>query len=146
MILQLVEGLSQIHSKKIGHRDLNLENIGVHDNILKIRNLAFSKYSDQDFASSFLGVSPYYPPELLEIDQDNYSVVYDIYKIDIFSLGVVIFKIAEFRFPFIFQSQNVSQRIEVIKKGPNFTNLIPREQPYSKDFYDLIQKMLKFNP
>lgn len=100
MFHQIVEGVSQIHSKNIIHRDLKPANIFIgDDNSIKIGDFGLStvapgKINAMDFLSfskskptqtTRLGTPLYIAPELLN------SPEYD-YKVDMYSLGIIYFE------------------------------------------------------
>eukprot|EP01017_Pseudomicrothorax_dubius_P027389 TRINITY_DN3146_c0_g2_i4.p1 TRINITY_DN3146_c0_g2~~TRINITY_DN3146_c0_g2_i4.p1 ORF type:complete len:461 (-),score=25.59 TRINITY_DN3146_c0_g2_i4:79-1461(-) len=93
----LIEGLEDLHSRQILHRDIKLENIFLCSRSQDI----FAKLGDFDLASPIstidhnrlCGTPGYIAPEIF--DKGHYSV-----KSDIFSAGVVLFTILTGKFPF----------------------------------------------
>lgn len=89
IILQILEALNYMHSKKIMHRDIKPENIifkGTQDNIdIGIVDLGFASFED-DYRKLFVrcGTPGYVAPEILN-DKE-----YDC-KVDIFSVGVIFY-------------------------------------------------------
>lgn len=89
IILQIMEGLSYMHSKKIIHRDIKPENIifkGTQENIdIGIVDLGFATF-EKDFRKLFhrCGTPGYVAPEVLN-DKD-YTC-----KADVFSAGVIFY-------------------------------------------------------
>jgi len=89
IILQILEALAYMHSKRIIHRDLKPENIifkGTQDNIdIGIVDLGFATF-EEDFRKLFVrcGTPGYVAPEVLN-DKD-----YDC-RADVFSAGIIFY-------------------------------------------------------
>ena len=85
-ILDICEGLKEIHSKHIIHKDLKPDNLFLTTNgMIKIGDFGISRqlYNSRDFANTANGPLLYMAPE--EIRQNNYNT-----KVDIWALGCVI--------------------------------------------------------
>lgn len=92
---QMLDTLEHMHSKKVVHRDLKLENILLDDNLnLKVADFGFACYKSIDKLKSYRGTMTYMAPEIKEGKQ------YDGRQIDLFSLGVILFIIVQGIFPF----------------------------------------------
>ncbi|KAI9171823.1 putative serine/threonine protein kinase [Paramyrothecium foliicola] len=98
--LQLVSGVSFMHSKGVAHRDLKPENILLsHDGSLKLADFGMAtmfEYKGQRKTSSTLcGSPPYIAPEILacgRVDKRNPSAgKYSPDLVDIWSCGVILF-------------------------------------------------------
>uniref|UniRef100_A0A915D3S1 Protein kinase domain-containing protein n=1 Tax=Ditylenchus dipsaci TaxID=166011 RepID=A0A915D3S1_9BILA len=84
-MIQLVNGLKYLHSRKIAHRDLKMENVLLfRDNIVKICDYGFCK-PGIDLSETFCGSKSYSAPEILS------GTTYNMYKSDVWSLGVIGF-------------------------------------------------------
>lgn len=85
-ILDICEGLKEIHSKHIIHKDLKPDNLFLTNyGMIKIGDFGISRqlYNSRDFANTANGPILYMAPE--EIRQNNYNT-----KVDIWALGCVI--------------------------------------------------------
>ena len=85
-ILDICEGLKEIHSKNIIHKDIKPDNLFLTSNgKIKIGDFGISRqlYNSRDFANTNNGPLLYMAPE--EIKQNNYNI-----KVDIWALGCVI--------------------------------------------------------
>lgn len=92
---QLTEVLSYLQKKKVAHRDLKLENILIDDNLqLKVADFGFATYKNSKKLKSYRGTKTYMAPEIKE------GKIYDGQKIDMFSVGVILFIIVNGIFPF----------------------------------------------
>jgi len=90
IICQICTGIGEIHNKNIIHRDLNLKNIFMNDNmIIKIGDFGISKQFNSSYTlktTKILGTEYYTAPEIL---------IKGIYnkKSDIWSLGCIIYEL-----------------------------------------------------
>uniref|UniRef100_A0A914HU16 Protein kinase domain-containing protein n=1 Tax=Globodera rostochiensis TaxID=31243 RepID=A0A914HU16_GLORO len=93
-MLQLIDALVYLHRNQIAHRDLKLENILIFDGgVIKISDYGFSKKS-VDLSSTFCGSRSYVAPEILQ------GIEHDMFKVDIWSLGVIGFIMLTNTMPF----------------------------------------------
>ena len=104
ILIQLNEILKIITKNNIVHRDLKPENILVkfldkdHDHfIIKLADYGSSKsleiLSSKKMITSKVGTSPYMAPEILNGEKYNF-------KCDLWSLGVIIYRLYFYKFPF----------------------------------------------
>ena len=94
---QLISTLDYLHSKNIAHCDLKFENILYEESTyeLKLIDFGFSVEDPDKNPPSFLcGTPSYMSPE--EVSKKNIN----FFKADIWSLGVILFKIVTGLFPF----------------------------------------------
>lgn len=85
---QIVSGVDHLHTAlNIAHRDLKMDNILISANLnIKIVDFGMSKRANyNDLSSSFCGSQAYLAPEKVALHDHN------IFKADIFSLGVILF-------------------------------------------------------
>jgi serine/threonine protein kinase len=116
---QLCDALRYIHARKIIHRDLKPENILVHSSsvfaegklVVKISDFGHSKIIDDGYsiAQTRCGTPQYWAPEVAagggRYDQ----------KVDLWSLGVVLYVMLEGQYPF------AGERAEERMREANFT-------------------------
>ena len=137
--LQLVDALESMHSKRVVHRDLKLENILLDPRLnLKIADFGFACYKNIDALMSYRGTMTYMAPEIKEGKQ------YKGTNVDMFSIGVILFIIVQGIFPF-----------KEARKEEYFYNLILQGQTdtyfqkvngagLSEDFKDLILQLFSY--
>jgi len=91
--LQLLEGLTYLHSSGIAHRDLKPENLFI-DNIgnLKIADFGFATTDKK--SNEYVGTSKYMSPECLAKKE------YDCKQGDLWAAGLVLFVMVTGMFPF----------------------------------------------
>ena len=98
---QLLNGFKGLLKVGAIHRDFKLENVLIHndngDRMLKIADLGFSKQAD--LTQTTLGTRGYMAPEIMKFQ--NYDN-----KVDIWSLGIGVFRMLFGDFPFTGKNQN----------------------------------------
>jgi len=91
---QLLDGVHYMHSQQIAHRDLKAENVLIFSNgIIKVGDFGFCKES-MDLSATFCGSKSYSAPEILQ------GINYDIFKVDVWSLGVIAYVMTSNMMPF----------------------------------------------
>lgn len=92
---QMLDALDYMHrDARVCHRDLKLENILIDANLtFKLIDLGLSASGDLRRVTGAVGSPSYVAPEVLEQE------VYDGSKVDIFSMGVLLFIVVQGKFP-----------------------------------------------
>jgi len=133
--LQIASGLSYVHKSRIIHRDIKPENILVINGQYKIADFGVSKQlnSVQQYAQTAIGTPLYIAPEIWRFEP------YD-YKVDIWSLGCLLYEICNGDPPFVGLDFS-----EIISKVENHE--IHRINPkYSPKLENHIREMLSLEP
>ncbi|EAR96249.2 Serine/Threonine kinase domain protein (macronuclear) [Tetrahymena thermophila SB210] len=100
---QILQGFKSIHEKGFIHRDLKERNILMKNNVAKISDFGLAKQlSFNQLTKSRCWTLPYAAPEILQGLSYNY-------KVDIWSLGVILFRMLFNSFPFGCYSSDVVQ-------------------------------------
>ncbi|CAD8157772.1 unnamed protein product [Paramecium octaurelia] len=129
---QIVQGYKVIREKQIIHRDLKPENILFSKGVAKIGDFGFSRLLDeldQNVPQSNLGTPLYVAPEVMT---GQYSS-----KADIWSLGVILYKLLYGKTPLEMQPN----------RGSNIWQVYyPENIAIPKQYLNLMQRMLTEDP
>lgn len=136
---QMLESVEFMHTRRVVHRDLKLENILIDDNLnLKLADFGFACYKNIDALKSYRGTMTYMAPEIKEGKQ------YKGTNVDMFSIGVILFIIVQGIFPFkearkeeYFYNLLLEGKTDLYFQKVNGTGL-------SDDFKDLILKFFAY--
>lgn len=133
IIKQTADGLKYIHSKHIVHRDLKPENLLVDENNdIKISDFGCAVFTSNIVPGTLYGTLDYFSPEMIE------SKMYDE-RIDIWSLGVIMFELLVGKTPFDDPSvNNIYRKIKAVDYS------IPSKVSTSAN--DLITNILIYDP
>lgn len=92
---QIAKGIQALHDKGFCHRDLKVTNMLIDQNTLKIKIIDFGfACVSQDKLRMYCGTKSYMPPELVK------RLPYDGKAMDMWGLGVVLFKLLTGDYPF----------------------------------------------
>ena len=133
-LIQLLEGLKVLHNAGVVHRDIKSANVLLSaPDLIKIGDLGISTVlHSRQLARTQIGTPLYLAPEVWK------KRAYD-HKCDMWSLGVLLYEMMTFNFPFIGRNdKDLSHKIcsgyYIIPKG------------YSSDLLSILRRLLQVNP
>merc|ERR1712036_72079 len=137
---QMLDSVEYMHSRRVVHRDLKLENILVDDNLnLKLADFGFACYKNIDALNSYRGTMTYMAPEIKE------GMQYKGQNVDMFSIGVILFIMVQGIFPFK-EARKEEYFYNLILQGQNDTYFQKvNGTDLSDDFKDLILRFFAFD-
>jgi len=139
---KIVMVIQTIHSSSVVHNDIKLENILLKDDEIKLIDFGLSFVSEkgempQDLRKA--GSRNYLSPEKLDFKDD----IKDAYKIDVWSLGIVLFSMLNKFYPY--DPNDLAKRIQTEVLYPNIYVVYEREK-FSKNYIHLVESMLTGDP
>ena len=144
---QMLDALEYMHTKRVVHRDLKLENILVDDDFnLKIADFGFACYKNIEALTSYRGTMTYMAPEIKE------GKTYKGTQVDLFSLGVILFILYSGHPPFSMANEEDNYyKLLATNRSDLFWKAHSNPQRkaadfYSEDFKDLLTCMMQFHP
>eukprot|EP00210_Caulerpa_lentillifera_P007700 g7351.t1 len=148
----IVIGLGDMQNMNIANRDIKAENVVLNQaqNVAKVCDLGFARLNSSECVSR-LGTPYYQAPEIWELsDSSSDNCPYDGKCVDVWSLGVLLYKMMFGIYPFSadgFEFSSSAQRVvalgQIIQRG-EFT--FPQGKAVSSQCYDIIKQMLTVSP
>ena len=144
--IQILRGLLSLTKSKIIHMDIKPQNLLIDKNLnIKITDFSAS-FSYENYKKNnkillpFSGTSLYMSPEVISCEYIDY-----IYcnKIDLYSLGVVLYYFAFEQFPYGLIIEDCIEFNLIIQKIKNNKLIFPNIKIYSAMFLDFLSKLLE---
>lgn len=108
-MVQLIEALSFLHSRKIVHRDLKLENILIGDDgYLMVTDFGVSTYTYNENNNQLKGTPVYFSPEL--VNDENIGCFNDIW-----ALGILFYEFVEGNNPYNCMPSSIAHLSKLIE-------------------------------
>ena len=134
-LIQVTEGLRVLHENGVVHRDIKSANLLLcAPDLVKIGDLGISTVlHNHQLAKTQIGTPLYLAPEIWR------RKPYDA-KCDMWSLGIVLYEMLNFSFPFVGNStEDLGRRILAGRIGPIRTG-------YSQEIVSIVKSLLQTNP
>ena len=140
---QIMEGFKILRHYKVIHRDIKLENLLLHDEVLKISDFGVAKFGKDHAKTKMIGTILTMAPELMTVyDEDELDENY-CSKVDLWSIGIVYYEIIFGECPFY--GSYIGEMLVKMKKYSG-ENLPFNKKNLSPEIKDLLKKLLVFNP
>ena len=138
-LYQIVQGIKEIHKKKICHRDIKPENLlFTKDKILKIIDFGLSK-EYEDYLSTPCGSPCYASPEMIR--GQNYNGL----SVDLWACGIILFAMLCGYLPFDDSNNDVLFK-KILECKIDYPDPVEDDIILSDNALDLINKILTLNP
>ena len=142
---QILSGLKYLQIQKIVHYDIKPANI-IMDDKLNIKlidfsvSLNYSKINTDEIKLKFSGTQFYMPPEVIK---EKTVKLKDVNKIDMFSLGVLIYKFAFCCYPYNLKNEDNDYDKIYNKIMNNKLEIGSEDGEYSEFFINFLKKLLE---
>jgi len=137
IIKQICSVLYYLHQSNYIYYDLKAENILISENnnqpVIKLIDLGFAYYTNEEVSANIIGSPLYLAPELLKNEKHDH-------RVDLYSLGILLYRIVYGRFPFV-----GSTEIEIFKAHVE-DEVVLGESKFSPLIINVIEKLLKKDP
>ena len=140
---QILSALKYLHSCKVAHLDLKPQNITINE-LLTVKlidfsiSIDYSKTNSNQIKLSSCGTKYYMAPEVLSSKTID---VKDLNKVDLFSLGVVLYNLAFGTYPFDYGYEDFNEE-EIYEKIMD-TEIKFENNLYSSHLIDFLKKLLE---
>ena len=144
---QVLEGLKHLYRCNIIHYDIKPNNV-VIDDFLNIKIIDFStsldigEIKDPYIKLKYRGTSFYMAPEVIKREKIN---IKDFHKIDLFSLGVMLYRLAFGYYPFNLSYDDADNDEKILLKLNSDFKVENNETEFSKYFIDFLNCLLEKN-
>ena len=143
--VQILQAVSEVHSKQVVHRDIKLENLLLDQKYnLSLADFGFATSSlgkkGDSRLSTRLGTPGYMAPEVVA------GEFYNGEKADLFSVGVCLFLLAGRRFPFMGDASPTDPMYSLIKQGKYKEFWEAHALDLSPELCNLLESLWHFEP
>ena len=142
ILSQLISALIYLKNNNIVHRDIKPENILIFNNIYKLTDFGEAKITfNLEKCHSLRGTNTYMSPILYnKLKTKEKKVEHDVYKSDIYSLGICFLYASELNFNTIISIRDLNFQGLADKLVKNMM-----KKRYSEEFIEIILKMIKID-
>lgn len=140
---QIACAIKYLHEHSVAHRDLKLENVLLDQHFnAKVCDFGFSKFVTKDpktgklkKSETFVGTPSYEPPEVMS------NTPYDPFKCDIWCMGVCLFVMVNYEFPFNTDEPKQKRYQKQMKRMYRYEPKV--EASLSANAKDLIKRLME---
>ena len=141
---QILNALKYLQNQKIVHYDLKPANIIINEKLdIKLIDfsvsLNYSKNTSDDIKLKFSGTSFYMPPEVIK---QKTVKLKDVNKIDMYSLGVLLYRFAFCYYPYNLKNEDIDDYDKIYNKIMNNNLEINDEDEYYSQYFTIFIKKL----
>lgn len=142
---QILNGLKYCHTHKVAHLDLKPQNIIIDEHLnVKIIDFSismdYSKIKKSQIQLPKRGTSFYIAPEIFSSQKID---IKDINKVDLYSLGILLYNLAFNSYPYDLSYDDMDDYNKIYKKINNNNLIIKKNKYYSPQFNDFLSKLLQ---
>ena len=145
-LFQIIAGITEMHSRKILHRDIKPDNILFHGDTIKIGDFGMVKLYENDDLVTKVGTPLYQAPEIMCTD---HGTIYTS-AVDIWSIGVTFFKMLYKNHPWkALDGSSSITRAELkiaVQKQSGINLMFPSFPQVSPNTKDLLRRMIEPKP
>jgi serine kinase len=141
---QIVTAMAYLHSKGIAHRDIKADNVLIHQNNAKLTDFGYARQSIDSNGKvlksrSMCGTLEYQSPEVLSREEP-----YDPIISDCFSLGILLYTMITFQFPFGFGPEIRTQKgLVKLRRDIEDENWeLPQDFSNDENLFSLLKQLL----
>ena len=144
---QILSGLLYLHQCGIAHMDIKPQNLVINE-YMEVKIIDFSisinykNIKKKTIDLPFCGTSFYMSKEVLK---EETIKVKDLNKIDLYALGVIIYRLAFGKYPYGLKHGDENDYKEILRKIENEELEMEKKMDYSPSFLDFLSKLLKKN-
>ena len=143
---QILNALKYLQNQKVVHYDIKPANIIINDKLdIKLIDfsvsLNYSKNTNSDIKLKFAGTPFYMPPEVIK--RKTVKLKY-VNKIDMYSLGVLLFRFAFCYYPYNLKNEDIDDYDKIYNKiMDNNLEINNENREYSQYFINFLKKLLE---
>eukprot|EP00834_Sanchytrium_tribonematis_P003634 NODE_147_length_15617_cov_0.576750.p6 type:complete len:284 gc:universal NODE_147_length_15617_cov_0.576750:909-1760(+) len=124
IIYQILNAMNYMKSKNVAHRDIKPENIMIDDeNNAILADFGWATANSNVKSTTHSGTKIYAAPEVLMCLDKNKRCSYDPNQSDLFSLGIMIWRMFHYKFPFFPKQRQNCSELNQIFTDQMFTKL-----------------------
>lgn len=151
---QMCQAVKYLHDLGYSHHDIKPENIVGCGDVWKLADFGFTTDGKTIFRGK-IGTYPYMPPEVIRTYQKSFQNVedfegteyeYESKPVDIWSLGILLYKMIRGTFPYSFSDYSYPETVYSSIISDSYTHNIKVVEKLAPHFGNLLSMMLQKDP